>query len=376
MNKILAINPGSTSTKIALFQDDVLEFSVNLDLNDIHYDANDGRLILCSLVEKVVREVTNREYRLDEIDVFIGRGGRMTSCAGGIYEIDERMLAENKIENGNVHPLTYSPWVVKQLSEKFGGRAYVLNSQSVDEFADVARVTGYCGVWRHKGLHALNHKQVGTLMARELGRPYDEVNVIVAHLGGGISVVAHEKGRMIDFSGGGGEGPMAPTRSGTVACADVIKLAFSGKYTLAELNGMTSMKGGLTAHLGTADAREVEKRISDGDEYAKLVYDAMIYQISKEIGAMAVAMRGHVDGIALTGGLANSQYLSDNIRAQTEWIAPLKCFPGEYEMECLGQSAFRALTGQEPVQIYTGKPVFDAALWAEKRSASLKSAQK
>ena len=358
--KILAVNPGSTSTKIALYDDDNCLFTDNLRLDGVDYGSSDGDGNLMRLKQSVIEKVAEHGYRMEEIDAFSGRGGAMAMSASGVYEVEEKILDANKsYRNGHVHACLYSPNLVHVLSEAYGKPAYILNAQSVDELDLKARFTGFPGVWRLSGLHALNHKEVGARAAESLGKNYNEVNMIVAHLGGGISIVAHKKGKMVDFSGASGEGPMSPTRSGTVSLRDVINMAYSGEYSKSDLMALVSMKGGLLGHLGTEDGREIEKRIADGDTYAEAVYQAMIYQVCKYIGAMAVTLEGKVDVIALTGGLSYSSYVTEEIRKQTEWIAPIQVFPGEFEMESLGRGLLRVLKGQEKESVYTGVPVFD-----------------
>lgn len=358
--KILAVNPGSTSTKIALFEDYEQLFSTNLNLEGIDYQSSDGMGNLKKLYQRVVEEVTEHGYDMHDIDAYAARSGPMGSSPCGVFELNDLLLEKCRaIENGHVHASYYTPPLVKRLSEEFGRKAYVLNAQNADELDTLARFTGLVGVWRKSALHVLNHKEVGVRVAEAVGKNYNDANLIVAHMGGGISVVAHQKGRMIDYSGSGGEGPIAPTRSGTIPCMALLELAFSGKYTKQELLTKTNVTGGLMDHLGTADAREIERRIQTGDEYAKMTYDAMIYQIAKNIGAMGVTLAGKVDAIALTGGLSNSKYLVESIRTRTGWIAPIYVFPGEYEMECLSSSVLQVLKGQERAKVYTGHPVFD-----------------
>lgn len=370
--KILAINPGSTSTKIALFEDGKEVFSSNLDLEGVDYKSKDGKGNFEKLKASVVREVEKHGIKLSAIDAYAGRSGYMGPSEGGVYEINQRMLEMSRIEDGGVHASTYSPHLTYALAREYGKKAYVLNSQEADELNLSSRVLGYPEVWRMSGIHVLNQKEVAAQLSERIGKKYSEANLIVAHLGGGFSIVAHKEGKMVDFSGAAGEGPMAPTRSGTVPAMKVIQMAFSGEYTMEEMLRKTNLQGGLMGHLGTSDARIVEARIAEGDEYAKLVYDAMIYQICKNIGAMTVTLQGRVDAIGVTGGLSNSKYLVNEVRKQTGWIAPIFAFPGEYEMECLGNSVLRVLRGEEETKVYTGIPVFDVGTMVEKREKSLR----
>ena len=357
--KILALNPGSTSTKIALFEDSRELFSENIDLEGLDYNSTDGEKNLQILRSGVIKGVEEREYSMDKIDAFAGRGGVMASSPAGVYEVDDRILEANKAyKGGRVHACFYSPVLTYILAQEFGKPAYILNAQSVDEFEMRSRFTGFSEVWRISGIHALNHKEVAARAAEKIGRPYNECNLIVAHLGGGISIAAHKNGKMVDFSGSSGAGPMCPTRSGMVPASNVIKMCFSGKYTEKDMQAKVSMNGGLLAHLGTGDGRAVEKMIADGDEFARETYDAMIYQICKDIGSMAVTLEGKVDAIVLTGGLSFSDYVVSSIKKQIGWISDVICFPGEFEMEALGNGVLRVLEEREEVQEYTGVPVF------------------
>ena len=369
--KILVVNPGSTSTKIALFENQQQLFSASLDMDGIDYTNTDGEITLNTLVSRIAQMVSDRGYDLKTITAFVGRSGNMVASPAGTFEVNQKLLDASEYKNGNVHALRYSPHIVKRLSVQFGGRAFVVNSQQADELDILARFTGYTDVWRESGLHVLNHKEVGNRMAAVLGKKYSDSNLIIAHLGGGISVAAHKHGKIVDYSGGGGEGPMAPNRSGTIRALSVINLAYSNQYTKQELLAKTNIRGGLQAHLCTSDAREVERRINAGDAYAKLAYDSMIYQIGKYIAAMAAVLNGNVDSIVLTGGMANSKYLTERVKNQVGWIAPLEVMPGEFEMEGFSNSALRVLTGEEKAVEYTGVPVFSPAEMESMRQTSL-----
>jgi butyrate kinase len=235
----------------------------------------------------------------------------------------------------------------------------VVNPPDVDEFQDLARITGIKGLYRVSHLHALNQKETAIRYAASIGARYEDLNLVVAHIGGGISVAAHRKGRMIDGNDiVGGEGPMAPTRAGSLPAADLIRLCFSGKFSEKELLARCMKNGGFVDHLGSSDALEIKERIKQGDAYAKLAYHAMIYQIIKSIGAMAAALEGEVDGILLGGGLAHDGELVDKITAACSFIAPVHAFPGEFEMEAMASGALRALRGEEIVKTYSGEPVW------------------
>ncbi len=356
---ILALNPGSTSTKIALYEDRAELFSANIDLEGLDYNSTDGDHNLLVLRSGVINSVEEHGYSMNDIDAFAGRGGAMASSPAGVYIVDEMILEANKAyKGGRVHACFYSPVLTYSLAQEFDKPAFILNAQSVDEFEMKSRFTGFPEIWRTSGIHALNHKEVGNRAAEKIGKKYDECSLIVAHLGGGISIAAHKKGKMVDFSGSSGAGPMCPTRSGMVPAADVIRMCFSGNYSEKDMLAKVSMNGGLLAHLGTGDGRIVEQMIADGDDFARETYDAMIYQICKDIGSMAVTMAGNVDAIVLTGGLSFSDYIVESVKKQTGWIADVISFPGEFEMEALGNGVLRVLEGSDEVQRYSGIPVF------------------
>ena len=364
--KVLAINPGSTSIKIALFEDEQELFSTNIKLIKTNSSYAYDKSQYFELRKAIVEEVSSRGYNMEDIDAYSSRGAKNVSSPAGVYEIDDKILEFCDLNQMIPHPKTFGPLLAKDFEDKFGGKAYILNA-SVDEFDDIVRVTGYLNVWRESSIHVLSQKEVGKRVAEKINKNYDDVNFIIAHLGGGITITAHKKGRMVDSShGGNGDGPIAPTRSGFVPNMEVIKLCYSGKYTQQEMLQRTYVKGGLMEHLRTDDAREIEKRIVDGDEYAKLVYDSMIYQIAKYIGSLAIIMEGNVDGIVLTGGMANSNYAVEKIKKYVDWIAKVFVMTGEYEMEYLGLSVLRVLKGEEDALIYTGIPMFDPKVYLKK----------
>ena len=229
--------------------------------------------------------------------------------------------------------------------------AFSVDPPTIDEFSPLARYTGLPEITRKSRMQTLNQKATARRFAQDAGRPYEELNLIVIHMGGGISVVAHRHGKMVDANNGlDGDGPFASNRSGTLPAGDLIDMCYSGRYTHAEMRRRVTGEGGLKAHLGETDLREVERRIAAGDARAKEVCDAMLYQVAKEAGAMAAVLCGHVDAILLTGGMAHSEYAAAALRRQVGFLAPVKVYPGELEMQALGQAACRALLGLEPVK--------------------------
>lgn len=359
--KIFVINPGSTSTKIAMFEDRTQLFSMNIThdaakLNEFPQisDQFDFRK------EAILNELAQRSVSLENTDAFVGRGGGLVSMVGGTYAVNDILLEHARIGFTAKHPATLGSQLAHEFALTYGGQAFVVNPPDVDEFMPEARICGFADVYRESRIHALNQKEIGIRYAEEVGSEYRNLNLVIAHIGGGVSVTAHRKGLMIDSNDIiNGDGPMAPTRSGTVPLVAVIKMCFSGKYTEKEMYERITKTGGLVDHLGTSDTREVIKRIESGDKYAKLVYDAMIYQIGKNIGAYAAALKGEVDAILLTGGIANDPYLVEQLTAMVKYIAPVKVYAGEFEMEALAGGALSVLTGREEAKAYTGVPVWN-----------------
>ncbi len=359
--RIFAINPGSTSTKIALFEDDEKIFSANIDheasvlarFGDISEQFGYRKEIIESYVEK-------EGYLLSTVDAFSGRGGGLVSVEGGTYGINDILLEHARTGFTIKHPATLGPQLAHYFAQKYGAKAFVVNPPDVDEFNLVSRITGIKGVYRESRVHALNQKEVGIRYAASRGRNYNSLNLIICHIGGGVSVTAHEKGRMIDSNDiANGDGPFAPTRSGSIPVSNIVDICFSSKYTKSQVMDLTRKSGGFVSLLGTSDCREITRRIEDGDEKAKLYYDAMIYQIAKYIGAMSVSLKGKVDAIILTGGISKDKYVTSSLSKQVAFIAPVVIMAGELEMEALSSGALRVLKGEEDVKVYTGVPVWN-----------------
>lgn len=364
--KVFAINPGSTSTKIAMYEGDKEIFSRNVshdaeklkEFKEIS-DQFDYRK------ETILKALEEEGLTLEGVDAFSARGGGLVNVEGGVYEIGEKLLEHARTGFTVKHPATLGAQLADAFRKEYGGAAFVVNPPDVDEFQDVARVTGLKGVYRESRIHALNQKEIGIRYAASKNRKYEDMNLIICHIGGGISVTAHEKGRMIDSDDiANGDGPMAPTRCGQLPVRDVVKLCYSGKYTEREMYNKITKTGGLVDHLGTSDAREVRQMMESGNEYASLIYNAMIYQIGKTAGAMAAVLKGKVDGIVLTGGISHDQYLVDALKEMLGFIAPITVMAGEFEMEALAAGAVRVLSGAEQAKVYTGVPVWDGFAYA------------
>jgi butyrate kinase len=352
---IFTINPGSTSTKIALFEDDKPLYSQN-----VTHDAQtlaEFPLIIDQLpYRKTLIEQFLKENRvpLDKINAWVGRGGGLLAMEGGTYEVDDLLLEHaRKGINGVQHPANLGSLLASEFAKEFNARAFVVNPPDVDELHDLARLTGIKGVYRSVHLHALNLKETAIRHAMSLGKKYEECNFVVCHIGGGISVSAHRLGKMIDgYDIVGGEGAMAPTRCGAVPVAELLKYCKNKK--LEEVRQLCTTNGGFVSHLGMSDALELTIRAQNGDKYAELLWNTMLYQINKCIGSMAVVLHGKIDGILIGGGMAKDKDLERQIKEACGWIAPMTFYPGEFEMEAMAAGALRVLTGTEKSKKYQG----------------------
>jgi butyrate kinase len=357
--KIFVINAGSTSMKSALFENDREVYSVKTNHDHEELQAvRDMKELVAHFKAALLAELDRRDLSLAGTEAFVGRGLGLAGCAAGTYDINDAMLDKVR-SNPGMRPHMVASQLAHELSLIYGGRAFVVDPEDIDELETVARVTGLADVPRQAKDHPLNQKAVARRFAAEGGTRYEDINVVVAHMGGGISVSAHRKGRIIDTSDAAqGDGPMAPNRCGAIPVAAIIRKCFSGVYTEDQMNELVRRSGGLMDHLGTDNVLHIMEWIKNGDEYAKLVFDAMIYQIAKSIGAYAVVLKGEVDGILLTGGMAFNDVLVREITEMVRFIAPVKVYAGEFELEAMAAGALRVLTGQEDAREYTGLPVW------------------
>ena len=358
--RIFVINPGSTSTKVSLHENTRTVFAT-----DVFHDSsvlkefptiNDQLDYRMKFIYDFLRE--NR-IDLTGIDAIVGRGGGCYSVEGGIYSIDERLIKDTREAKGGLyHSSMLGVQMAHVLHEKYGGLELTVDPPVVDELDLKARITGIQGIYRHAICHALNLKETAKRHAESLGKPYESLNMIVCHIDGGISITAHRHGKMVDGNNaGGGEGPFTPTRMGTMAVTDLLEHLYGLPYET--LRSYCSQTGGLSSHFGTSDSNRIHKRIENGDEYAALVWDAMIYEICKWIGSMAAVLKGNVDAIVLTGGLLRFPEIEETIRDYCGWIAPVTSYPGEFEHEAMARCAYDVLSGKEKPKVYPGKPVFD-----------------
>jgi len=351
---ILAINPGSTSTKISLYQGEKEIFTENI-AHKIEELARFNRASDQDLyrMELIIRFLRDKKVNLNEIVAVVGRGGLVRPIEGGTYIVTEQMVADLKKGIMGDHPSNCGGLIAYAISKALGCQAFIVDPVVVDELHDLARISGMPLIPRKSIFHALNQKAVARETAKKLGKKYQECNVIVAHMGGGVTVGAHYKGKVIDVNNGlDGDGPFSPERSGGVPVGDLVKVAFSGTYTYQDMKKLIKGHGGMVAYLGTHDLRIVEDRIDKGDNEAKLIFEAMAYQIAKEIGALATVLVGEVDAIALTGGVAKSKRFVELIKKRVSFIAPIFVFPGEEEMKALVLGALRVLRNEEEAKIY------------------------
>ena len=358
--KILVINPGSTSTKVSLYRNETSLFE-----KSVFHDApvllqfphvNDQIPFRFQVILDMLKEYG---VAPEEIDIFVGRGGSAYSQPGGVTAIDQRLYDDTVAAVGDSeHPAKLGVMLAWKFAQEYGRQAYTLNPTNVDEFGDYARLTGIKGIYRVSHSHVLNQKAVAEFHAtKKLGKRYEECNFVVAHIDGGITVAAHEHGRMVDGNmGADGEGTFSPTRIGSVPVLAI--LDYLENHSIAEVRRMCSRAGGFVSLFGTADSDVIHRQVEQGDAKASLVWNTMIYQICKQIGEMSAVLCGKVDGILLTGGLMRFQDVTDGIQKHCGWIAPITVYPGEMEQDALALSVLKALRGESPILTYSGKPVW------------------
>lgn len=352
--RLLIINPGSTSTKIAVFDNEniICEETLRHSVDEISsyvkiYDQFEFRKNI------ILKALEKSNISIDSLDGVIGRGGLLRPIEGGTYEVNDKMLQDLREGYLGEHASNLGGIISYEIAKEIDKKAFIVDPVVVDEMQDVARISGLKEIERKSIFHALNQKAVARRYANKLGKKYEDLNLIVAHLGGGVSVGAHEKGKVIDVANAlDGEGPFSPERAGSLPVGDMIKLCYSGKYTQDEIKKMLTGKGGIVSYLETNDAREVEARIENGDKYAELIYYAMSYQVAKEIGACAAVLKGNVDGIIITGGIAYDKKFTTWIEERVRFIAEVTIYPGEDELTALAEGGLRVLRGEEEAKLY------------------------
>ncbi|MHC1706937.1 MAG: butyrate kinase [Bacteroidales bacterium] len=353
--RILAINPGSTSTKIAVYKDydPVLVKTIRHSVEDLEgFEKITDQFHFRKDI--ILKELEDAGIELNKIKVIVGRGGLLKPIESGVYEVNEKMKQDLINSPLGEHASNLGGLIAEDLARFLpDARAFITDPIVVDELCDLARISGHPEFKRISIFHALNQKAVARNFASSRKQKYEDLNLIVIHLGGGITVGAHQKGRVIDVNQGlDGEGPFTPERSGTLPTGDLVKLCFSGKYSLSEIKKMVKGEGGMIAHLGTNDCMEVEKRMNQGDEKARLIFEAMAYQVAKFVGCMSTVLSGQIDAILITGGIAHSKTFSALITERVQWIAPVHVYPGEDEMWALAMSGLRVLTGEAIPKVY------------------------
>ena len=351
--KILTINPGSTSTKIAVYLCNDLLF-----LKNIQHPAEELEKFN-SIIDQyefrkhiILEELESAHIDIEKINVVVARGGLVKPIPSGVYAVNERLKEDLKKGVQGQHASNLGGLIADDIANSIkGADAYIADPVVVDELTEVARITGHPELIKNSIFHALNQKSIARTHARAIGTTYEELNLIVAHLGGGISVGAHKNGKVIDVNQAlDGNGPFSPERSGTLPVGQLVSLCFSGKYTENEMKKMLVGKGGYVAYLGTNSAYDVGVRANDGDEKAKLIQEALAYQISKEIGSLATVLKGEVDAILLTGGIAYNDHFVRMIKDMIGFIAPVGVYPGEDEMKALATNGLMILNGElEPL---------------------------
>jgi len=352
--KLLIINPGSTSTKIAVYSDEKEVFVKTLRHSseeiDKFKDIADQQGFRTEVILKILQD---NKIDINEMDAIVGRGGLLKPIVSGTYNVNDAMIQDIKDTVQGEHASNLGAVIANEIAAQIGKPAYIVDPVVVDEMEDLARLSGIPELPRKSIFHALNQKAVAKRYAKENSKKYEDINLIVAHMGGGVSVGAHKKGRIVDINNAlDGDGAFSPERSGGVPSGDLARMCFSGKYTLQEILKKITGKGGFVAYLNTNDARVVEEAALKGDPKAKLVHDAMGYQVAKDIGGAAAVLDGQVDAIILTGGMAYGKPMVDLIKQKVSFIAPVIVYPGEDEMLALAQGVLRVLNGEEEVKEY------------------------
>ena len=363
--KILVINPGSTSTKVSVFEDEEVIFT-----DSVFHDA--PLLLSYPTVpdQTPMRKEVTRKFLLDrgmdisDMDVIVGRGGGAHTQKAGVTLIDQKLYEDTKNNvGGSDHASMLGVLCAYEFAVEYNKVAYTLNPTNIDEFIDEARLTGISGLYRHAQSHALNQKAICELHAKKMGKDIKDTNFVCAHIDGGITIGAHKGGRMIDCTeGAGGDGPFTPTRLGSIPVLSVCRFLEKG-HTTAELRKMCSRAGGFVSHFGTSDSKKIHAMVEAGDEKATTVWNAMLYQTAKSIGEMACVLSGKVDAILLTGGLVRYTDIVEYIKERCGWIAPIALYPGAVEQEAMAWSVLDAIKGKREILHYEGKDVFTSFPW-------------
>lgn len=352
--KILIINPGSTSTKIGVYEDEkeILEETLRHSTEEIAKYATiyDQRQFRKEVILNVLKE---KNFDINTLDVVVGRGGMLKPIPGGTYAVSDKLVEDLKVGVQGQHASNLGGILAKEIGDELNVPSFIVDPVVVDELTDIARYSGMPEIPRKSKFHALNQKAVAKRYGKESGKGYENLNLIVVHMGGGVSVGAHDHGKVVDVNNAlDGDGAFSPERAGGVPAGDLVKMCFSGKYTEKEVFSKLVGNGGLNAYANTNDMRDILKLMADGDKKAKEIFDAFIYQVAKDIGAMATVLKGKVDKIILTGGIAYSDVVDNALKERTGWIADFKVYGGEDELLALAQGAIRVLNGEEKAKEY------------------------
>lgn len=352
--KILTINPGSTSTKIAVFENEELLYEKTLRHSSEEIGKYEKIADQFEFRKNVIEEsLKEANLKVEDLDAIVGRGGLLKPIQGGTYKVSDVMVEDLKVGVLGQHASNLGGIIAKQMADEVSIPSFIVDPVVVDEMEDIARISGVPEIPRMSIFHALNQKAIGRRAAKDMNKNYEDCNLLIVHMGGGVTVGAHKNGRVIDNTNGlDGEGPFSPERSGGLPVGGLMRLCYGDQLSKEEIGKRIKGNGGVVAYLGTNDMIEVENMISNGDEKATLVYDAMVYQICKEIGAYATVLKGEVDAIILTGGIAYSKIIREKIEDRVKFIAPVKAYPGEDEMIALAQGGLRVLNGQEEALDY------------------------
>lgn len=350
--KVLAINPGSTSTKIAVYEDEKELFTTTLDHSVEEIEKYDRVMDQFEMRKEVVLSfLEEKGFDINELSAVVGRGGMLPPVKSGAYEVNELMLETLREKPYMEHASNLGAPIALEIAKEAGVKAYIYDSVRTDELNEIARISGMPDIPRMSTSHVLNTRAMAMKVAEKYGKRYDEMNFVVAHLGGGISLNVHEKGQIVDIISDD-EGAFSPEGAGRVPCRLLIELCYSGKVDKRTMLKKLRGNGGIKAYLNIIDAREVEKLVENGDEKARLIYEAMAYQVAKNIGELATVVEGKVDAIILTGGIAHSKMITSWIKKRVEFIAPVEIMAGENEMESLAYGILRVLRGEEKAKEY------------------------
>lgn len=352
--RILVINPGSTSTKIGVFENDVLLMEKTIRHSSEEIGQFPSIIEQYEFRKETILEALDEEgINISKLSAVCGRGGLLRPIEGGTYAVNEAMLKDLKKGYSGQHASNLGGILAFEIATGLNIPSYIVDPVVVDELDPIARISGFSLIERKSIFHALNQKAVARRYAKQSGKPYNSLRLIVTHMGGGITVGVHKNGRVIEVNNGlHGDGPFSPERAGTVPAGDLIDLCFSGEYYRHEIMKKLVGQGGLVSYLGTNDAVAVEKRIAKGDKEAQLVYEAMAYQVAREIGSASAVLEGNIDAIILTGGLAYGKDFVELISDRIKWIADVVVHPGENELQALTEGAIRVLNGEEEAKDY------------------------